>query len=88
MTHDQIAKANAELRNKSALDCVSTCAGARALARFNVHCGVAREISGLLPVRTLKRRERRAPSPSVTRSSADLCRNSALALAIWSVVMV
>ena len=41
--------------------CGTTTAGARASARFNVHCGEAREISSPLPVRELKRRERRAP---------------------------
>ena len=37
-------------------------AGARASARFNVHCGATQEVSGPLPIRELKRRERRAPN--------------------------
>jgi hypothetical protein len=40
----------------------SACAGARASARFNVQCGVTQEMSGPLPIRELKRRERRAPN--------------------------
>jgi hypothetical protein len=35
--------------------------GARALARLNMHCGWTQEISSPLPIRELKRRERRVP---------------------------
>jgi hypothetical protein len=35
--------------------------GARASARFNVHCEATLKISSALPIRELKRRERRAP---------------------------
>jgi hypothetical protein len=35
--------------------------GARALARFNVHCGAALEMPRPSAIFTLKRRERRAP---------------------------
>ena len=123
MTSDQIAKANAELRHKSALDRMSVGNGERprpaccrrrravgfvtlifpqglghkicwtrfaarrrkphaggvcspiltAWIRFNVPCGVAREISGPLPVRTLKRRERRSPIPTGLRNQAQGC---------------
>jgi hypothetical protein len=38
--------------------------GARASARFNVHCGAALEMPGPLLIRALKRRERRAPLTS------------------------
>ncbi len=61
MTPDQITKANAELQDKSAFVRVSSCDGARASARFHVHCGMAQGISGPLSNRMLKRRERRAP---------------------------
>jgi hypothetical protein len=42
-------------------NCGTATAGARASARFNVHRGEALKISSPLPVRELKRRERRAP---------------------------
>jgi hypothetical protein len=38
--------------------------GARASARFNVHCVAALEMPGPFPIRALKRRERRAPPAS------------------------
>ena len=45
---------------------VQSSAGARASARFNVHGGAALEMSNPLPIRVLKRRERRAPpAPNV-----------------------
>lgn len=59
----------AELRKQSGLDGVSSADGARALARFNVHCDEAQEMSAPLSTRALKRRERRAPlAPSAGRS--------------------
>ena len=42
--------------------CASSPAGARASARFNVHLHETQGMSAPLAVRTLKRRERRAPS--------------------------
>jgi hypothetical protein len=48
------------------LGIVRLSAGARASARFNVHGGAALEMSTPLPIRALKRRERRAPpAPNV-----------------------
>ena len=71
MPPNQIAKANAELRNKSALARVSLGEGARASARFNFHSDAAREVASPLSIRTLKRRERRAPLvPYAVRSNS------------------
>jgi len=48
-------------------------AGARALARFNAHLHATQEMSEPLALRTLKRRERRAPSRLVRRASVLEC---------------
>src|SRR5882672_6303555 len=51
------------------LPCASSPPGARASARFNVHLHETQEMSAPLSVRTLKRRERRAPGqPSLPSS--------------------
>ena len=49
--------------------CTSSPAGARASARFNVHLPATQEMSAPLSVRTLKRRERRAPRTSIAPAS-------------------
>jgi hypothetical protein len=51
------------------LACASSPAGARALARFNVHLPATQEMSAPLAIRTLKRRERRAPGRPSLRDS-------------------
>jgi len=47
--------------------CASSPAGARAAARFNVHLHETQEMPAPFSIRTLKRRERRAPSRSSLR---------------------
>ena len=55
--------------SKPLLRLVQWSGGARASARFNVHRGAAQEIPGPLPLRALKRCERRAPfAPYVCHS--------------------
>ena len=46
--------------------------GARALARFSVHCEAAQKTSTGFALRALKRRERRAPSAARRQSGASL----------------
>lgn len=46
---------------KKKMSRVQLCDGARASARCNVHGGAAMKMPGPLPIRALKRRDRRAP---------------------------
>ena len=61
MTTDQIAKANAELRHKSALDRVTLGDGARRSRRFNVRIESRPGISCVASQWTLKRAQARVP---------------------------